>query len=252
MKHAGSKTHRSIELKLFAIVVLMLLTGFGCQTGPSGQASLDSTVVRLKGAARFSENLKSWHSAKVGDVLPSGCIIQTAADSRIDIELGQIPSTHNLSATTRNRANLVRLLENSILKIEQHTDKTFAETTKLAIRAGWMAGYVISPTEHASFEIAVSNSVFRVRDGTFQLSASREVHVLKGAVTIETSEPSSTMEITAGHWYDPATASIQIEPERIRCPPDNSDPTNEKFEAVSEFLMRKRALIWGASPTRRN
>ena len=132
------------------------------------------------------------------------------------------------------------------------TDIAFAEKTKLSIRAGWMLGYVNSLTKHSSFEISTSNSIVRTCGGVFNLNVSGEVHVSKGAVTIETSGTSTTIEVTAGHWYDPITASIKVEPETIRCPPPDLDPTDEKFDALSESFERKRTLLWADPPKRRH
>src|SRR5262245_28784298 len=46
-------------------------------------------VVRLKGHARYSSGNNVWQPVKVGTILRSGYIIQTAQDSTVDIVLGE-------------------------------------------------------------------------------------------------------------------------------------------------------------------
>src|SRR6185295_7854868 len=52
-----------------------------------------ATVVRLKGAARYSGGDNVWQPIKVGTILKSGSLIQTAAKSYVDIVLGEVSST---------------------------------------------------------------------------------------------------------------------------------------------------------------
>ena len=44
-------------------------------------------IVRIKGAARYSTGNKTWQPLKVGTILKSGALVQTAADSYADIVL---------------------------------------------------------------------------------------------------------------------------------------------------------------------
>src|SRR5689334_5368975 len=46
------------------------------------------TVVRIKGAARYSTGNNVWQPLSVGAVLRAGTLIQTAADSYVDVVLG--------------------------------------------------------------------------------------------------------------------------------------------------------------------
>src|SRR5262245_30311900 len=71
---------------------LMFVTvAFAMVAVASAQQMVQSTakVVRIKGAAQYSGANNTWQKLQVGDVLRAGTIIQTAADSRVDLILGE-------------------------------------------------------------------------------------------------------------------------------------------------------------------
>ena len=59
--------------------------------GANAQTTKERTgkVVRIKGAARYSMGNKIWQPLKVGTILKSGSVVQTAADSYADIVMNE-------------------------------------------------------------------------------------------------------------------------------------------------------------------
>ena len=86
-------------------------------------------VVRLKGSARYSTGGDVWQQLKVGDIVKPGTAIQTAADSRVDIVLGEgspittrpTPSDMVSYAPTAEQ-NMVRIWDNTLLGIDKLTE----------------------------------------------------------------------------------------------------------------------------------
>src|SRR5881296_3473181 len=66
-------------------VAMVMVTSLAAQTAKERAA----TVVRLKGAARYSTGNNVWQPIRVGTILKSGALIQTAADSFVDLVLGE-------------------------------------------------------------------------------------------------------------------------------------------------------------------
>src|SRR5882672_2429570 len=69
---------------VLSVVTLALVASASAQQ----MIEAGAKVVRIKGDARFATANNVWQPLKVGDVLKSGAIIQTAKDSRVDLVLG--------------------------------------------------------------------------------------------------------------------------------------------------------------------
>ena len=65
-------------------VAFAMVSTLSAQTVKQGSAK----VVRLKGAARYATGPNAGQLLKVGDIIKPGAVIQTAADSRVDLALG--------------------------------------------------------------------------------------------------------------------------------------------------------------------
>ena len=79
------KETRSLLNSLVACgIALAMVSTLAAQTSSQGSAK----VVRLKGAARYAAGPNAGQLLKVGDIIKPGAVIQTAADSRVDLVLG--------------------------------------------------------------------------------------------------------------------------------------------------------------------
>ena len=66
-------------------------------TSSAENAARTGKVVRIKGDARFSTGKKVWEPLKVGAILSSGSVIQTAKDSFVDIVINEDASAGSFS-----------------------------------------------------------------------------------------------------------------------------------------------------------
>src|SRR5208282_3446674 len=118
------------------------------------------TVVRIQGVARYSLGDNAWHPLLVGKILGSGAIIQSAADSSVDIVLSGDPVAMPQAASAPDaitpaadpnvrglvsykpmvQQNVIRMWGNTVLAVDKLTQyDTGVDTvsdTELDLRAG--------------------------------------------------------------------------------------------------------------------
>ena len=196
----------------------------------ASQALADSvpqfiTVIRVKGEARYTTDNRTWQALKKGDVLKPGCVIQTAPKSMVDIQLGEreaavAPVSYNptssLYAPEQQRANIVRVFENSALAVDKLSlDKTGTgdelSETQLDLRAGQIMGNVKKLSASSKYEVKIPNGVAGIRGTVYMISSSGVVNVLSGSVVIAIVGSDGTVVtrvVTAHESYDPATNTI--------------------------------------------
>jgi hypothetical protein len=183
------------------------------------------TVIRVKGEARYTTDNRTWQSLRKGDVLKPGCVIQTAPKSLVDIQLGDrdaavAPSKFNptspLYAPEQQKANVVRIFENSALAIDKlAVDKTGTgeelSDTQLDLRAGQIMGNVKKLSSSSKYEVKIPNGVAGIRGTVYMISSSGVVNVLSGSVVIAIVGSDGTVitrVVTAHQSYDPATNTV--------------------------------------------
>ncbi|HUA69240.1 MAG TPA: FecR domain-containing protein, partial [Candidatus Saccharimonadales bacterium] len=149
------------------------------------------TVVRIQGVARYSLGDNEWHPLVVGKILRSGAIIQSAANSTVDIVLSAepimmpqaAPSPQTISpapdpnvrglVSTRPmvQQNVIRMFGDTVLAIDKLTEfDTGADTvsdTELDLRAGGIFGSVKKMSASSQFIIKIPNGVAGIRGSTF-------------------------------------------------------------------------------------
>jgi hypothetical protein len=190
-------------------------------------------VVRIKGSARFTTGTGSWQPLKVGDVLSSGTVIQTAADSRVDLILGDpkavaldsrvgVPfgsagpgSGGGSAGTSRVDRNFLRLMENTVLSVDKlvatDTGSDVVTDTQLDLRAGRIFGTVKKLSTGSRYEIKIPNGVAGVRGTIFLLSSMGDCMVWEGAMAEALTNASGDVVkriIEAKQKYDPRTDTV--------------------------------------------
>ena len=210
-----------------AIIAAAMLTTVSAQTTQDGFAK----VVRLKGAARTMPDGKA---VKIGQVLKPGAIIQTAADSYVDLVLNNAKATQGLSSAlsddepaTTVSANdtasnykpkvvqdAIRIFENTVIGVDKLTitkagDETVTET-QLDLKAGRIFGTVKKLSAESVYEIKVPNGVAGIRGTIYLIGADGVVSVLSGAVVISYVSNGSVMtkEVPAGYQFNPTTGQV--------------------------------------------
>src|SRR5271170_1232095 len=84
------KTIQHLAQRLIPSLVVFALMGLATQA-MAAPVEQTASVLRVQGAARYSTDNQKWQTLKVGDVLKPGCVIQTAEQSEVDLQLGGSP-----------------------------------------------------------------------------------------------------------------------------------------------------------------
>lgn len=153
-------------------------------------------VIRLKGSAQFSmDNGTTWQTLNRGALLRPGTVVRTAADSRVDLILGEpdAPLSRPVSGEMASyqptvTQNIVRIWENSILGIDKlNVSQTGAEEvsdTELDLRAGHIFGKVKRMSAASSYRVKIPNGVAGIRGTIYDLTVEGLLKVLTGAVEL--------------------------------------------------------------------
>ncbi len=150
-------------------------------------------VVRLKGQARYKVGNGEWKPLKVQQTIGAGAIVETAADSRVDLALGEGEAPRaNLTVGTMSTyqpataQNMIRVWENSRMAIDTLTvTQTGAEVvseTQLDLQAGHIFGSVKKMSAASRYEVKIPNGVAGIRGTTYDINVDGIIKVLDGSI----------------------------------------------------------------------
>jgi len=185
-------------------------------------------VVRIKGSARYAGANNVWQPLKVGDELRAGAIIQTAADSRVDLVLGEkeaFPTEQKWGSTTSGstgasyqpvaQQDFVRIWENSVLALDKlliaNTGTDSIRETQLDLRSGRVFGTVKKLNGASKYEVKIPNAVAGVRGTIYTISAGGILDVLVGSVVVAYTDANGqvvTQVVMGGQRFDASTGQI--------------------------------------------
>lgn len=188
----------------------------------AGTVERTAKVVRLKGAARYSLGNNVWQPVKVGTILKSGALVQTADKSYVDLVLGAADLTPNRAVAApssgfqpKAEQDIIRIKEDTVLMLEKMTvtDTGGDEVTEtqLDLRSGKIFGTVKKLTPTSRYEIKLPNGVAGVRGTIYTISADGVVQVLVGQVVISWVAPDGTLmtqTVNGGYQFDARTGLI--------------------------------------------
>jgi hypothetical protein len=193
------------------------------QTAQDGIAK----VVNIKGSARYmSSPGGTWQPLKIGVILKSGAVIQTAAGSYADLVLNNSeakitasPMATSVSYGGYSQAtatqDAVRLFENTVLGIDQlavtQTGADRVTETQLDLKAGRILGTVKKLSAASKYEVKIPNGVAGIRGTIYTLSADGVLSVLSGSVVFAYIAPDGTVltqVVTAGQEFDSRTGQL--------------------------------------------
>lgn len=181
-------TNKTLTWLVAGMVSIVLVVGANAQTAKERTGK----VVRIKGAARYSTGNKTWQPLKVGTILKSGAIVQTAADSYVDIVLNEDATAAAVSmprpATSATAAaaggggggggskapehDVIRVQEDSALAIDRvsatDTGADRVTVTELDLRSGSVFCSVKKQAAASRFEVKIPNGIAGIR-GTYAL-----------------------------------------------------------------------------------
>ena len=192
------------------------------------------TVVRIQGEARYSPGDNEWHPLVTGKVLNAGAIIQSAADSTVDLVLSgkpvsipQAAGTPNMigsaadpnvrglvSSSTMVEQNTVRMQSNTILAIDKLTvSDTGADTvgdTELNLRSGEVFFNVKKMSATSQYIIKIPNGVAGIRGSSGGLNAGGGMQMSNGTgiISIIRNGIPVTFIVNAGFQFNPHNGSI--------------------------------------------
>lgn len=196
-------------------------------TTASAQAAKErsGTVTRLKGAARYSVGNNVWQPLKVGDKLKAGTLIQTAADSYVDIGLGEAALTPvrasgaaaSSSAGYQPKAeqDMIRVQADTTLALDRlsviDTGSDRVTDTQLDLRGGKIFGSVKKLNATSRYEIKLPNGVAGIRGTVYSITAEGVVQVLSGSVVISWTSADGTVmtqTVNGGYQFDARTGLV--------------------------------------------
>ncbi len=223
-------------MKIFQALVSALVGGFVLTfaAGAHAQSMAQyATVVRIQGEARYSpDNGTTWHPLVAGKVLGPGNVIQSAADSKVDLVLGDKLATHVapvpdkvglapdfpvrglVSYKAQAAQNAIRLQGDTVLAIDKLSASNMgADTvtdTELDLRQGTILGTVKKLSAASQYIIKTPNGMAAIRGTTFVVSASGAITVTDGSAVISVviNGQTITQTVGAGQQFDPATGQV--------------------------------------------
>ncbi len=201
-------------------------------TGLSAQSAKERTgkVVRLKGAARYSTGNNVWQQVKIGTVLRSGDLVQTAAKSYVDIVLGETSLTPSRAVAAappssfqpKAEQDVIRVKEDSVLAFEKlamtSTGGDEVTETQLDLRSGKIFGTVKKMAPTSRYEIKLPNAVAGIRGTIYTISADGVIQVLTGSVVISwvaADGTPMTQTVGGGYQFDVRTGLLTPIPDAM-------------------------------------
>lgn len=189
------------------------------------------TVARVKGAARYSTGNNVWQPLKVGTILKSGTLVQTAASSYVDVVLGEFEATAPRAIAggasgaggaggggayqPKAEQDMVRIQEDTLLAFDKlsvtDTGADEVTDTQLDLRSGRIFGTVKKLTATSRYEIKLPNGVAGVRGTIYKISSDGVVQVLTGSVVISWVAPDGTpmtQTVNGGYQFDARTGLV--------------------------------------------
>ena len=209
------------------LVACSLAVVMAVSASAAGAKERTGKVVRLKGAARYSTGNNVWQPLKIGDILRTGSLVQTAAKSYVDVVLGENDLAPvraiagNVSAfQSKAEQDIVRIHEDSVLAFEKlaitDTGNDQVTETQLDLRSGKIFGTVKKLAPTSRYEIKLPNGVAGVRGTIYTISADGVVQVLVGSVVISWVAPDGTamtQTVNGGYQFDARTGLIMPIPD---------------------------------------
>jgi hypothetical protein len=249
----------------FALVaVVMAASTFAQQMSQSV-----AKVVRIKGSARYADASNVWKPLKVGAVLKSGIIIQTAADSHVDVVLGEKDAAANRVAwgqtssfagagggsDSHSQRDFIRIQQNSVLAFEKllladtGTDKI--REISLDLRSGKAFGMVKKLNGGSKYEVKIPNAVAGIRGTIYTINANGQMDVLVGSVVVAYKDAGGnivTQVVSGGQRFDASTGQITNIPnfdqkEMVKATKEQTGPN------VSPTLYAYDGTTYWVSPT---
>ena len=209
--------------------VLVLTYGATAQSIKPGAV----TVVRVQGEAQYSLDDKTWHPLVAGKVLNAGAVIQSTADSTVDLVLSEEPISMPpapapntiapaadpnvrgfVSPTSIVEQNAVSMQGNTMLAIDKLTvSDTGADTVsdaELNLRSGQVFFNVKKMSATSQYIIKITDGVAGIRGSSGGLNAEGGMEMSNGTgiISIIKNGIPVTSIVNAGFQFNPHNGSV--------------------------------------------
>jgi len=198
---------------------------------------LTAKVTRIKGSARISTDNSTWQTLKVGQTVGSGAVLQTAANSFVDLVLGwetpivRAPRVGEYLTyapaggvgggfAPASERDAIRIYEDSVLALDKltstRTGVDIVKETQLDLRSGSIFGTVKRLSAASKYEIKFPNGVAGIKGTIYMINAQGVLSVLAGSVVLAYVAPDGstiTKVVSAGYQFDPRTGQLTRIPE---------------------------------------
>jgi hypothetical protein len=216
-------------------IICMAATAFAATASAQTETQGVVTVAHIQGAARYSSGDSVWHTLSVGKTLGQNDVIETAADSTVDlilsdkaVRINQSDSAGSLIGGSINVAglpikplqgsgqaapqqNIVRVEADSVLSIDKFTySQTGAETvtdTELNLQKGKALANVKKVSADSQFIVKMPVGVAGIRGSQVAFDSDGGATVLEGSAVLSVviNGVVTTVTLTEGESYDPTT-----------------------------------------------
>jgi hypothetical protein len=233
-------------MKFLQAFVSALVGGFVLTLAVAAHAQSDTkpgfvTIVRIEGEARYSAGDNVWHPLVAGQALGAGNVIQTSADSKVDVVLGEKFTGHivgspdkvapapdaavrdMVSYRARTEENVIRMEGDTVLAIDKllisNTGVDAVSDTELDLRQGTIFGNVKKISAASQYLIKTPNGIAGIRGTTFLLSANGDITVISGSMVASHVGPNgtSTVVLGPGEQYNPRNGQVtRLTPQELR------------------------------------
>jgi hypothetical protein len=219
---------RSAWLIRESLVGAVLLLAAGCATEApvAHDGVLSAKVVRVKGGARSFTRAGVWQPLKVGDLVTPGTLLQTAANSRMDLVLGaELPAYQPGAAQ-----NTLQIEDNSLISIDKlaltKSGADVATDTELDLKSGQIHGVVNKLSAGSKYEVRIPNGVAGIREAVYDITAKGDVKVRSGSVVFAYAEPGGKVvtQVVTGSQPSDARTVLRRPPPSLGTPPPVSRP----------------------------
>jgi hypothetical protein len=209
------KSMHGLVRKFSFLIAALILTGSAFSLHAEKTSDGEATVLRITGAARYTADNQTWKALKKGENLKPGMVIQTAPNSIVDLRINEAHPSRSKDGTEATTDHLIRIFENSALKINKLVKKKdgsdVSQDIEFELRAGEMMGTVGRLYPASEYEIKLPHAIVGIREGTYMASSSGALNVFRGSaalVKINADGSMTTKKLGASQGFDPETGAV--------------------------------------------
>ena len=150
-----------------AACLVLTLSPAAISTALAASLATKAEVRGILGRAQISRAGKAFETVTLGTSVQPGDVVQTAAGSALDIDLGV-------------GVGLIRLTESTTVVIEKWSSAETTYDLNLFLRDGELLGRVVHPASPSRFQVKVNSGIGAIVEGQFRLSSKGQFVLLDG------------------------------------------------------------------------